>query len=210
MLIWKPLQERRKCLQNATKSKDEKSKEGEIPVRALWLCCAVFLGRAGPPGSERVWGDRDSGPAGSQTAYCTDQPVGRQPRGQNRSRPSGRTHTVQYRLRGHLVSVHGQQGFVDLNGLQLFLGQFVLNPLSIGQFHLFLGVKHILVLEVQRAQIKTLVTNNTDSISCSSRSWFLYRLTLLMVMMLLAVTASRPTSDGLNAKRRAKTLIWQP
>lgn len=122
-------------------------------------------------------------------------------------------HTVQYKLVGHLVSVHGQQGFVDLNGLQLFFGQFVLNPLSIGQFHLFLGVKHILVLEVQRAQIKTLVTNNTDSISSSGKERnkknlvFIFFFTLLMVMMLLAVTASRPTSDGLNAKRKAKTLM---
>lgn len=45
----------------------------------------------------------------------------------------------------------------------------MLNTLSIGQFHLFLGVKHVLVLEVQRAQIKTLVANKTDTISSSGR-----------------------------------------
>lgn len=94
-------------------------------------------------------------------------------RGQNRSHPSGLKHTVQYKLSGHLVRVHGQQGFVDLNCLQLFSGQLVLNTLSIGQFHLFLGVKHVLVLEVQRAQIKTLVTNMTDTIRSSGRK-FLY------------------------------------
>lgn len=73
----------------------------------------------------------------------------REVRGHIHQEKSRRKHIVQ-KLGDHLVSVHSQQGFVDLNGLQLFFGQFVLNPFSTGQFHLLLGVKHILVLEERR------------------------------------------------------------
>lgn len=49
-------------------------------------------------------------------------------------------------LRQYLVSIHCQEGFVELNGLKLLLHQLVFDTYSARQFHLFLWVKHILVL----------------------------------------------------------------
>lgn len=46
----------------------------------------------------------------------------------------------------HLVGVHGQQGFVQVDGLELLLHQLVLDALGVGQLHLLLRVKHVLVL----------------------------------------------------------------
>lgn len=46
----------------------------------------------------------------------------------------------------HLVGVHGQQGFVQVDSLELLLHQLVLDALGVGQLHLLLGVKHVLVL----------------------------------------------------------------
>jgi len=46
----------------------------------------------------------------------------------------------------YLVSVHCQQSFVEFDRLELFLGEFMLNAFCIGQLHLFLRVKDILVL----------------------------------------------------------------
>lgn len=49
-------------------------------------------------------------------------------------------------VRAHLVGVHRQQGLVEVDGLQLLLHQLVLDALGVGQLHLLLGVKHVLVL----------------------------------------------------------------
>lgn len=47
----------------------------------------------------------------------------------------------------YLVSVHCKQSFVEFNRLELLLGEFMLNTFCIGQFHLFLWIKDILVLQ---------------------------------------------------------------
>lgn len=46
----------------------------------------------------------------------------------------------------HLVGVHGQQGLVQVDGLELLLHQLVLDTFGVGQLHLLLGVEHVLVL----------------------------------------------------------------
>lgn len=46
----------------------------------------------------------------------------------------------------HLVGVHGQQGLVQVDGLELLLHQLVLDTFGVSQLHLLLGVEHILVL----------------------------------------------------------------
>lgn len=50
----------------------------------------------------------------------------------------------------YLVGVHGQQGFVQVDGVQLLLHQLVLNALGVGQLYLLLGVKHVLVLLLEQ------------------------------------------------------------
>lgn len=94
----------------------------------------------------------------------------------------------------HLVGEHGQQSLVELNDLQLLLGQFVLNALCVRQLHLLLRVKDVLVL---RGETEGLMAETEPGPVGSAGS----SPTLLMVMMLLAVTASSPTSDGLKSKR---------
>lgn len=72
-------------------------------------------------------------------------------RGAAESREDGSSHCEQQWQRSasaaaHLVGVHGQQGVVQVNGLQLLLHQLVLDALGVAQLHLLLGVKHVLVL----------------------------------------------------------------
>ena len=53
-----------------------------------------------------------------------------------------------------LVSVHGQQSFVEVDGLQLLPCQLVFDTLGVRQLHLFLRVENILVLREQTEALK--------------------------------------------------------
>lgn len=126
---------------------DDLQKVG-LPAGARWPCCAASLGTAGPPGWARVVGGSDPATEGWTRVSGTGRPTGgRGQRGRINALPRRWMHWWSRVTAGpHLVGVHGEQGFVEVNGLELLLHQLVLNAFGVGQLHLLLRVKHVLVL----------------------------------------------------------------
>lgn len=182
-----------------------------LPAEALWPCCAASLGTAEPPVWARAAGDSDSATEDWTQVSGTGRPVNSTQQWLSKLWWVTESEAATLPAAGlHLVGVHGQQGLVQVNGLELLLHQLVLDTFGVGQLHLLLGVKHVLVL-LEHHGIKQLQWIVRWSFICAFAVFyffilyfyiivtFLHKLTLFIVMILLAVTASSPTSDGLQS-----------
>lgn len=212
---WKPKDKQVSLTVQKHANRSQEGCEG-LPEAARWLGCAASLCTAEPPGWELAVGDLDSGPEDWTTFSCTGRPA--TTKGNASAVKSPLTDTSR-QLR-YLVGVHGQEGFVELDGLKLLLHQFVFDTFSICKFNFFLWVKHILVLwkeEFHHDLWPALCL--TDLISAGLTEWLLLFLTNTHLVYCDDVVCSysqqshiwRPTVDrhelNLNLATFAKTYI---